>query len=72
MTARITRRRRPGREPFGPGWELRVRGRAVVRVVPEEEGWRVTNAEGGRSQVVPSRERAEELADRIARLASTL
>lgn len=71
MTPRINRRPQRVSPRLGAGWVLSVRGRVVVRVVPQPDGWRVSNHQAGTARLVPSLAAAEALADRIARLAAT-
>jgi hypothetical protein len=54
--------------PIEPGWQLRQGGRVVARVRPVPAGWQVINVEASSSRTVPTREAAQALADRIARL----
>lgn len=75
MSASISRQRCPNHSldaaHLGPGWELRVRGRVVARVIPERQGWRVTNRQTAAERLIDSLSEAEALADRIARLAAS-
>jgi hypothetical protein len=54
--------------PIEPGWQLRQGGRVVARVRPVPAGWQVTNCQASTTRTVATREAAEALADRIARL----
>jgi antitoxin (DNA-binding transcriptional repressor) of toxin-antitoxin stability system len=52
----------------GDGYELRVAGVAVVRVLPVAAGWKVRNIGAGHECIRDDRAEADRLAARIARL----
>ncbi len=52
------------------GYEIRLGTNALVQVVEIPEGWRVINVAAVSAAIVPIRSRADDMADRIARISA--
>ncbi len=69
MSGILQLQRRPlASEPAG--YEIRLGHHAIVRVTEIAEGWRVVNVAAASAAVVPIRSRADDMAERIARIAA--
>ncbi len=50
------------------GYEIRLGANPLVRVTEIPEGWRVVNVAAASAAIVPIRSRADDMAERIARI----